>query len=399
MISTILHVILFGSFCSALLSVFLILCKPLLVRVAGTVWNYYLWFIVFIPWIVVWIPLQVPGLTPANLHIYSSKSFTSRSFEDLTTHSYLSFDEVLFITWLTGFLLIGVYLTLQHLAFSNKIKLSAKSLTREQENLLTINFPSRYLPYFHKINFSPLVTSPLVCHLFKTKIYLPINFFEIYSFDEQKYVLTHEVIHFRRLDLIANTLMLILNSVNWFNPILYLSFHYFRTAQEVACDAQVSRYLSVSDKKAYGMALLKSATNQTSHKTATICTWNAVLQLEERFNMLKCHENIHQYTYHGITLFSSILMLSVITTHAECYFAQITFSTMKFISNNIYPVNIKENMLPDESTGMIYVENTDGTKRKISECVFFDSIILCRQYRQYEQYINRFRKFKLQERF
>lgn len=386
MITTILHMMFVASCCSALIGSLLIICKRQIVKMVGTIWSYYLWFIMMIPWIVVWIPINISLFNPVNLHIYSSRSLVSRSYYNITTHSYSLSDHLLFAIWMLGFLIAGIYLTFEHISFSKEIKSSAKLIARDQIDFLTENVASEYYPYIDKLRLSPLVTSPLVCHLFKSKIYLPLDFFELYSPEEQKYAIIHEIIHYQRLDLLANTVMLILNCVNWFNPILYATYNYFRTAQEIACDAQISRNLSGSEKKAYGMALLKTATNKTSQKAAMSCTWNATLQLKERFTMLKWHENLHHYTRYGVMIFLFILMFSMITPHVENDIAQLIFPKLKFISDNIYPINAKESMLIGNTElrltdkikiygDQVHIRYTDETRKKIAECIIYDGVI------------------------
>jgi hypothetical protein len=92
--------------------------------------------------------------------------------------------------------------------------------------------------------------------LVRPLVYLPTDFFQRYSVEEQKWVIRHELTHAARADLWVQSLWELLRGVFWFNPIVHLGAGAMRLDQELACDQAVLRGSSADDRYAYGKTLL-----------------------------------------------------------------------------------------------------------------------------------------------
>lgn len=103
---------------------------------------------------------------------------------------------------------------------------------------------------------------PYITGFLSPAIVLPHDFFSRYDALQQKLILQHELTHWQRGDLHLNYLALFVVSVFWFNPLVWLAYQQYRQAQELACDALVTKYAGKAEKIAYGYALL-SITQQT----------------------------------------------------------------------------------------------------------------------------------------
>lgn len=108
--------------------------------------------------------------------------------------------------------------------------------------------------------------TPGIFGLIKPTLYLPTDFTERFNPSERHLILQHEFTHWRRGDTRMNALAWLVLSVQWFNPITWLSYQRFRADQELACDADViarqpagSRCVVVKD---YANALLKTSISQ-----------------------------------------------------------------------------------------------------------------------------------------
>jgi bla regulator protein BlaR1 len=66
----------------------------------------------------------------------------------------------------------------------------------------------------------------------------------------------HELAHYKRKDLLANYLLLVLQIIHWFNPVIWYCFKRIRQDMEVAADEKVLDVLESSEQKRYGKALL-----------------------------------------------------------------------------------------------------------------------------------------------
>ncbi|HJR70876.1 MAG TPA: M56 family metallopeptidase [Gammaproteobacteria bacterium] len=101
--------------------------------------------------------------------------------------------------------------------------------------------------------------TPFVTGLRRPLVYLPTDFFQRFSLEEQRWVVQHELTHAASGDLWVQTLWEALRSVFWFNPIVHLAANAMRDDQELACDQAVLRRSSNQDRYSYGRALLVGA--------------------------------------------------------------------------------------------------------------------------------------------
>lgn len=99
------------------------------------------------------------------------------------------------------------------------------------------------------IYFSDRINTPF---LFNQKIYLPIDIGE-----DIDYVIKHERAHLKRGDGIYKIIGFIFLSVYWFNPLIWLSYHFMCKDIEEATDEKVIRNLDAESKSQYARALLR----------------------------------------------------------------------------------------------------------------------------------------------
>ncbi len=85
------------------------------------------------------------------------------------------------------------------------------------------------------------VDVPALYGLFRPVILMPPSALEKLSETELRLVLMHELGHWRRRDLRVNFLMVLLQAVHWFNPLVWWAFHRARIESERATDAWVLR--------------------------------------------------------------------------------------------------------------------------------------------------------------
>lgn len=307
-----------ASFSTSLLSVFLIAGKNWMIRILGATYHYRLWFCLFIPWIIVWIPwylLPINIFTLAKpIHFILSNPLipVDKLFFTLTNSmSGHTIPFFIFSMWATGVLLGLCYLMLQHIRFILFLKKNARPLSSDETKQLT-----PFLPVIDKILVTRGITSPMLCHILHPTIYLPAAFFDYYDQTEKNYIIEHELMHYKRGDLFANGLMLILTLLNWFNPLSFMAYAYFRNAQEIACDAMVINQFSLSARKVYGYALLKTVMHATRCNSKLQCGWNLKPQLKERTRLLALHRSRPLKTVLGllallVTIFTALAASSL----------------------------------------------------------------------------------------
>lgn len=101
--------------------------------------------------------------------------------------------------------------------------------------------------------------SPVIVGFWKPRIYLPIHLISDDNESDIRYMLLHELQHYKHKDGIANYLMNLAGIIYWFNPLVWYALKEMRNDREVACDTSVLKLLESEDYVAYGSTLINFA--------------------------------------------------------------------------------------------------------------------------------------------
>jgi beta-lactamase regulating signal transducer with metallopeptidase domain len=123
--------------------------------------------------------------------------------------------------------------------------------------------------------------APFVMGLFEPKVFLPTDFAQRFSSQEQQWVLIHELTHIRRRDLWARLVAEVFRASFWFNPLVHLAVHVLRQDQEYACDQAVVSRCTREERYCYGRALMLGASQEARPAFVTFFRNNT-----ERYAML-----------------------------------------------------------------------------------------------------------------
>ncbi len=99
----------------------------------------------------------------------------------------------------------------------------------------------------------PNVHGPMMIGFLKPIIAMPI---EELPPDDAALILQHELIHFKRRDLWWKLLGILVRSIHWFNPLVWMLGRDLEFYTETSCDAEVVRNLDHAARKQYGHLLL-----------------------------------------------------------------------------------------------------------------------------------------------
>ena len=131
----------------------------------------------------------------------------------------------------------------------NKVNSRLQQIAEEEARLAGIGGEIRLLA-------SPLAQSPMLVGFFRPTILLPL---EHLPDSDARFILAHELTHFRRKDLWKKLLFLMVRCAHWFNPIVYLLNRDFSRWLETSCDEQVVSSLDRDQRKEYGRLLIDCA--------------------------------------------------------------------------------------------------------------------------------------------
>lgn len=113
--------------------------------------------------------------------------------------------------------------------------------------------------------------SPVISGMFRPCIYMPIHLISDHNAKDLRYMLLHELSHYRHRDAVMNHLMNIANVLYWFNPAVWLACREMKTDREIACDTSVLRMLGADDHESYGHTLIDLA-EKISHSPFPFAT-------------------------------------------------------------------------------------------------------------------------------
>ncbi len=101
-----------------------------------------------------------------------------------------------------------------------------------------------------KVNISQ---PPLLTGCFFPVVYMPD---EELCDEEERMVYLHELTHFKHMDLPIKWFACIVNSINWFNPFIYLVIKNLNEACEIYCDEAVTKGMDDEGKRIYMNTIL-----------------------------------------------------------------------------------------------------------------------------------------------
>jgi bla regulator protein BlaR1 len=100
------------------------------------------------------------------------------------------------------------------------------------------------------------VKSPSLFGVVRPRLLLPEGILKTLSTEELRYVFLHELSHLKRHDIYLGWLMVILQILHWFNPLVWFAFGRMRVDRELACDGLVLSTMGADNSQAYGQTLV-----------------------------------------------------------------------------------------------------------------------------------------------
>lgn len=109
------------------------------------------------------------------------------------------------------------------------------------------------------VHSTAFLKSPIIVGLLKPCIYLPIHLISDYNESDMRYMLLHELQHYKHKDALIGYWMNLIGVIYWFNPFVWYALKEMRTDREVACDTSVLKMLEKDAYAAYGNTLINFA--------------------------------------------------------------------------------------------------------------------------------------------
>lgn len=175
--------------------------------------------------------------------------------ENKSISNLYKFINVLPLVWMAGFittLFISIFI---FFTLNKQVKIKKKI---EDENIKFILEKSKNIMKI-KMNINLVVNddirTPALCRLINPTILFPNAMLDLED-DEIKYILLHELSHYKRKDILVNYLLVLFQCVHWFNPFIWFFFKKIREDMELATDEMVVSKLNEDEYKNYARTII-----------------------------------------------------------------------------------------------------------------------------------------------
>ncbi|MDE5596982.1 MAG: BlaR1 family beta-lactam sensor/signal transducer [Lachnospiraceae bacterium] len=163
---------------------------------------------------------------------------------------------ILFVIWIAGIfamiiLVIKSSLRLRTLAKS-ALPLQNSEVRRLYRSCLSEIGITKNIPIYS----TAFLKSPIMTGVLKPRIYLPIHLISDYHEPDMRYMLLHELQHYKHKDTLASFWMNLAGIIYWFNPFVWYALKEMRNDREVACDTSVLKMLEEDAYTDYGNTLI-----------------------------------------------------------------------------------------------------------------------------------------------
>ena len=307
--------------------------------------QYHLWFVLLLLLAIPFIPVRPIG----HLHFFSwLNGFTSTTAENAgavidaashnsSTASILQNDfsisvsrettsiigKILCFIWVAGIVAMLVRMVKSRIRL-NTLKRSSLPL----QNMKVRKLYNQCLDEMHIRKEIPVCSttflkSPVIVGIFKPCIYLPIHLISDYNATDMRYMLLHELQHYKHKDALVNYLMNLAGVLYWFNPFVWHALREMRSDREVACDTSVLKMLGEDEYEDYGNTLINLAekVSLAPFPFAAGISGNAKQMRKRIMNIASYERPSFLKRFRGITVFCVIALLLLSLTPALSTYA------------------------------------------------------------------------------
>ena len=193
------------------------------------------------------------------------------------------------VIWMTGIVLLSIFLLITNYNF--RLKILGTTNTGDEKTLALIQTLKADLSIKQEIRvvINDRIKSPCIAGIIKPTIYIPEYILNISNSNQISHIFLHELVHFKRKDVLYNLLSIIALLIHWYNPLAWIAVKKMRIYRECTCDACVLELLNEDENIEYGMTLLnisKSYFNKNEYTQMPIY-FETNNQMKERINMIK----------------------------------------------------------------------------------------------------------------
>ena len=202
-----------------------------------------------------------------------------------------------------------------------------------------------------RIRETDLLDAPVMVGFFRPVLYL-----QEAEFDEEdlRYILAHELTHYRRRDLLYKWFAMVVKSIHWFNPLIYIVSKQIDTECEVSCDVAVTEKMSEQEKNDY-MRMILSLVERSRGCPQPLTTQMAGTKkmLIRRFDAIRSGKTTGKIM--SAVSFAAAFALFTTTAFAGSVLSEITDSTCTVVVRDAQGQVIEYTDTPFVQGGKVYL--------------------------------------------
>lgn len=166
--------------------------------------------------------------------------------------------NILSLIWVIGVICLTLYMLLVGIIFRTKIKKSSTNTIRD-DVVDILNECSQLLKIKRNIKIinQTHVKVPALYGIIKPKLLIDESIVDCINKNELRYIILHELCHYKRKDVLMNRFQLLLCIIHWFNPFIWYALNKIREDMEFVCDNMVLKYIKKEERKDYAETLIK----------------------------------------------------------------------------------------------------------------------------------------------
>ena len=170
------------------------------------------------------------------------------SIEETKTSYPISAKEIILYIWIAGVILFLTREIYVYKSFYKKLQSMSNEVQDDsyEYDILEVCKKSLKINKTIIIKECSRIKSPMITGIFKPVITIPKM---EYNENKLEMIFTHELIHYKRKDLVIKIIALIVNVINWFNPIVYIIRNSINVTCELSLDEQLVQNLDKSKQK------------------------------------------------------------------------------------------------------------------------------------------------------
>ncbi len=267
----------------------------------------------------------------------------------------------------TGYILLGIWIVgmLAMMILIIKSSLRLRTIKRSALSLQNPEVRRLYNKCLNEMKIArnipvystAFLKSPIIVGLLKPCIYLPIHLISDYHESDMRYMLLHELQHYRHKDALANYLMNFVGVLYWFNPFVWFALREMRNDREIACDTSVLKMLEADDYEDYGNTLINFIEKVSSSPFPFASSLSGNMkQMKRRIINIASYEKPTFYKkLKGLTAFILIAVLILgLTPFISTYAADESRYQWKSSSENISYVDFSKYFGKYEGSFVLY---------------------------------------------